>query len=271
MSAMVFAHPGHELTVLGMLQRFHPEMLFVTRADSGESRERENLCRAGLRELKLENRATFLEVSEWDLFRGALTGDVQLFLSIRDRIVNWLRLARPVCVFGDAIEGYNVNHDLVRSALDSAIRCYANEKGWMPENHEIPLACHGHPILAGLPFARFDTGLTPWRYVNLTAAEQRLKRRILNRASAADKYIAVVIEALNAERFEREGYYPAPSIRQLARPVSGLWPSYEEQGRRMVERGKYQKTILFHEHVLPIIRALGLNSAMHASAHRTAA
>ena len=33
--AMVFAHPGHEFLVAGMMQRYRPQLLYLTRSDSG--------------------------------------------------------------------------------------------------------------------------------------------------------------------------------------------------------------------------------------------
>jgi hypothetical protein len=66
---MVFAHPGHELPVAGLIQHYRPHLLFLTRSDSAGDLEREELALHGLRQIGLADQTTFFGICEADIYR----------------------------------------------------------------------------------------------------------------------------------------------------------------------------------------------------------
>ena len=142
---MVFAHPGHELIVAGLMQRHRPHLLFLTRADSGGDQERETIARHGIESLGLLSTATFLDVREPDIFRWIFDCDAAPLLELRGRILAWLHDVKPSVLFGDAFELSNVMHDLGRAVLDSAWREYRRTRPC--DNFELPLASRTEPEL----------------------------------------------------------------------------------------------------------------------------
>jgi hypothetical protein len=247
--AMIFAHPGHELLVAGLMQRHRPHLLFLTRSDSAGDTEREKLAHHGLQQLGLAERTTFLSVRESDLYRWLLGGEVTPFLELRWRLVEWLDAIRPTRLFGDAFELSNVIHDIGRALLDSAWReC---RQRFPCDNFELPLACRTDPQpwnlrLQEFPHGSFDT-------VRLTDAEACLKQ------SLVDWICTQRVEAAMAKNYfslSREVFRAVSPDRDYATPPEGLRLHYDEWGRLQVQRGKYAKAILFAEHFVPLIRQL---------------
>ena len=247
--AMVFAHPGHELLAAGLMQRHHPHLLFLTRADSAGDNEREALAQTGLEKLGLAKQTTFLGLGESDLYRGLLNGDAAPFLEMRQRVLTWLEAMRPALVFGDAFELSNVVHDIGRAVLDSAWREYSQKTPC--DNFELPLVYRSEPELWNLRFQEFPTG--PFETIRLTEAEKRLKQ------SLADWVCTRRVEAEMARAFfnlDTEVFRAVPSDRDYATPPDGLRFHYDDWGRYQVQLGKYSRPILFAEHFVPIVRGL---------------
>ena len=248
-TAMVFAHPGHELAVAGMLQRHRPHLLFLTQADSAGDREREKLALHGLQELGLADRATFLSISEIDIHGWLLDSRLAPFLAMRDQVLQWLEQVRPAALFGDAFELWNVVHDIGRALLDSAWRQYSNNA--VCDNFELPLVCRTEPGLSNLRFQQFPHG--DFDVFHLTKAEAQLKR------SLADWAATRWPEAAETKSFfsiEREVFRRVAPDRDYSISPEGLCLHYDEWGRLKVRQGRRAKPILFAQHFVPIVRQL---------------
>lgn len=248
-SALIFAHPGHELLVAGLMQRLRPHILFLTCADSAGDMEREMLARRGLETLGLTEQTTFLSISEQDMHRWLLNGDVAPFLELRQRVLEWLEALQPSQIFGDAFELSNPTHDIGRAVLDSAWRdC---NDGFPSENFELPLVCRTAPEIWSLRFQEFPSGA--FETLQLTATEVESKQKL------ADWISSRRVEAEMARPFfnlDTEVYRPVPANRDYSLPPEGLRFHYDDWGRIQVQRGKYAQPILFAEHFVPLVRQL---------------
>jgi len=247
--AMVFAHPGHELAVAGLLQRYQPHLLFLTRADSAGDVEREPLALYGLGELGLTERTKFLSISEIDIYRWLLEGELGPFIELRRKLVAWLEDIRPDSLFGDAFELSNVVHDIGRALLDSAWREY--RKRVACENFELPLVCRTEPGLWNLRFQEFPSG--DFEIFHLTEGETRLKKSLADWAGTQRTEAAMVKGFF---LIEREVYRRVPSDRDYTKPPEGLRLHYDEWNDLQVQRGKHAQPILFAKHFVPIVRQL---------------
>jgi hypothetical protein len=231
------------------MRRHRPHVLFLTRADSAGDTEREMLAREGLERLGLAERAAFLSVSEPDLYRCLLEGDVAPLLRLRRRLLQWLDAVRPNRIFGDAFEVTNVIHDLGRALLDSAWREYCDRSAC--ENFELPLVCRTGPELWNLRFQEFPCG--PYETIRLTPAELECKLAL------AEWIGSRRVEAEMARCFfapDREVYRAVPARRDYLVPPEGLQLHYDDWGRHQVQRGKYAQPILFAQHFVPLVRQL---------------
>jgi hypothetical protein len=253
-AGMIFAHPGHELLVVGLMQRYRPHILFLTRADSAGDDEREALAIQGLEKLGLSERATFLHVREHDLYRWLFERDANAIMDLRRQVLDWLERVRPTRIFGDAFEVSNVTHDLGRAVLDSAWRDYC-DRGYCDiascENFELPLMYRSDPELWNLRFQEFPAG--PFMSIELTPDE------LASKQAAADWIGSRRVEADMARQYfklDKEIYRTVPCDRDYTVPPHGLRVHYEDWGRMQVQRGKYAPPILFMDHFAPLVRML---------------
>jgi hypothetical protein len=247
--AMVFAHPGHELIVVGLIQRHQPHVLFLTRADSAGDTEREELAQYAFEVLKLTERSSFLGISEKDIFDWLLGGQVEPFLKIRERVLEWLHVVRPSILFGDAFELSNIVHDVGRAILDSAWREYRQQHPC--DNFELPLASRTEPDPWKLHLQKFPRG--PFETIKLTDGEVRVKQSIADwikerrpEAAAAEGFFSV----------GREVFREVSPDRDYTRPPEGLRLHYDEWGGIQVALGRYKTTLRFAEHFVPLVKQL---------------
>jgi hypothetical protein len=247
--AMVFAHPAHELAVLGLIQRLRPPLLFLTRADSAGEQEREEFAREGLRQLGLAETTTFLGIAEAEVFRWLIEGDVRPVLALRARVLDWLDRTKPDAVFGDAFELTNVVHDLGRAVLDSALREWTRANPC--RNFELPLASRTAPEIWKFHIQEFP-GDTPEVFL-LDAEQQRAKQGIADRMAGKLREAAIGAQVFP---LEREVFREVPPDRDYAVPPPGLRLHYDDWGRLQVARGKYREAILFDRHFAPLVRQL---------------
>lgn len=256
--AMVFSHPGHEFLCAGMLQRFRPQILFLTRADNGRDREREATSRAGLARLGLEEHATFVGLEEAKSYRWAREGLHAPYVALRETVLAWLRRTQPTVVLGDALELTNFHHDVGRVVLDAALARYGLDRE-PPTNVDLPLFCRTDEGLRNLRYQQFPDGghaehrLTPEE----TACKRELATWLVGKIEEASWVTSHVPAA------DREPYRVAPAGRTHLAPPSGLQRHYEQWGRMQVVLGKYDQPLLFEEHFLPIVRAVAGDATEH--------
>lgn len=248
-SGMVFAHPGHELPVAGLIQHYRPHLLFLTRSDSAGDLEREELALQGLRQIGLTDQATFLHVSEADIYRWLFAGEVAPFLEIRRRLVEWLDAVRPNLLFGDAFELSNIVHDVGRVLLDSAWReC---RQRFSCQNFELPLVCRTEPEIWNLRFQEFPEG--PFETYHLDDPQKVLKKSLADWVGKQREEAAM---AANFFTLGREIFRGVPPDRDYTKPPQGLRLHYEDWGRLKVQAGTYQQPLLFADHFVPLVERL---------------
>jgi hypothetical protein len=246
--ALVVAHPAHAIMVAGMVQRYKPNILVL-----GKSTAQESIVRHGLSLLGMQEKATFLEFSDSESYARALTGDFDYHIALGKQISDWLLRISPRVVLGDAFELSNFQHDLGRALLDNALRSYRTKSGDV-QNYEFPICSRSEEGTSKLCFQRFPFG--EHETFCLTAPEITIKRTLGQWASQHDDFIATVCPMI--PDIQKEPYRPVPWDRDYTMPPSGLKKHYDDRGREEVSAGRYAQPILFDDHFVPLVRALGL-------------
>lgn len=289
-AALVVAHPSHELRIHGWLEQTRPYVCILTDGGgrSGEprlSKTSEVLDRTGATQGTIYGRLTDLEV-----YAAILNGDVELFAGLVEELCEAFVAEQIEYVVGDAAEGYNVAHDISRTMIDVAVDLAEYRHGHTIANFDFPVV--GRPAespsddaiiihLDDYAFARkidavraYSPKLAQDVKAALDGTPFQGVRRFSQPQLAGEVDVEVSASLLEAmephpklrARFKDmiEGV-PLDAFRvECLRPVSnepGNWTGgdplfYELYGEKLVAAGRYEKVIRYHEHMLPLARAI---------------
>jgi hypothetical protein len=239
--ALLIAHPGHELRVLGWLRHAKPRVFVLTDGSGhGESR--------------LENTSALLEsagaststslsgrLTDHQLYTAILECDMDLFESLVDSIAAELAEQRIGAIVVDAAEGYNPVHDLCR-LLAGAACSLAALKGVLVKQYEFSVV--GGPD-------SFERNTHVAYELSGDELDQKLStaRSFIPLRDDIDELLARFgAEAFRRERFRRVDDWQLPD-REAP-------PLYEQIGDDRVRDGRYTRVIRYAEHMLPLQRRL---------------
>ncbi|HEV8269073.1 MAG TPA: hypothetical protein VGR00_12600 [Thermoanaerobaculia bacterium] len=236
-TAVVVAHPGHELRVHGLVERVRPLVFVLTDGSGRSGRSRLAYTSRLLSDLGAPVSPVFGRFTDLELYRAMLDGRVDVFLRLAEEIAERLVSEGIEVVVTDDAEGYNPAHDVCRFLADAAASLAASP---------------GHGALSSYAFAVVGP---PAGDVTLTLDDTALRRKL----DAARRYeplageVAAELEkkgvaSFRVERFRKSRGPEAESSREV--------PFYESYGERQVAAGFYERVLRHDEHVLPIRQAL---------------
>lgn len=241
-SALVIAHPGHELRVHGWLERARPLVFVLTDGSGHTGRGRlastaEVLVRAGARP-----GATFGALADRRLYRALLDREVDLFADLAGALTEQLAGAEIEVVVGDAAEGFNPGHDVCRLVLNAAVSRLA-ARGRPLRNFEFPLEAAPDTGASGALRLDLDDGELA-RKLDASRGYPEMRYEV-EKALASHGEAAFRTEVLApvAYGFDLAGRFPHP-------------PYYESYGEGQVAKGIYSEVLRFREHFAPLALAL---------------
>jgi hypothetical protein len=242
-SALVVAHPGHELQVHGWLEKEKPLVLVLTDGSGsvGESRlmsSRRLLAATGARPAPV-----FGACTDRDLYAAILGGDTAFFLDLVERITTALAEQRIDTVVGDSAEGYNSGHDACRLLVDAAVARRARAGAG-------PIDSYDYPVVGGSP----EHVGPPAMQVSLDDAALERKLAAARRYEGLDGEVEAAIDRLGIDGLRTERFFRVTGRASL--PGGDAKPFYETYGERQVAAGRYATVLRFAEHMLPLAKAL---------------
>jgi len=290
-SALVVAHPSHELCIHGWLQTARPYVCVLTNGGgrSGHSRlakTSEVISRVGAVQGAIYGRLTDLQV-----YSAILGNDSDLFVTLVEELAKAFVDEQIDYVVGDADEGYNVAHDMCHVLIDVASALAEQEYGHHVALYEFPLVGpieerqnHG-TVWLQLDEDTFRHKMEAARAYSKQLAEdvqlaldagsfhgiRRLSEPQLNEALDAELKTAVIEElesqpALKTKyRYLTEGV-PLDALRvECLRPIHNGSTTrstfdeprfYELYGEKLVAAGLYENVIRYREHMYPLTQAI---------------
>lgn len=241
-TALVIAHPGHELRVHGWVARNRPVVHVLTDGSGSRGRSRIESTRRLLEAAGARPGLLFGRFTDRDLYRAILANEWTLFADLSEELAEALARDRIAVVAGDAAEGFNPGHDVARLLVNAAVMRRESE-GARVVNLEFPL--HG----------RAPGG------IRLTAPE--IERKL--RAARDYPEMAEEIQAtLDREGIEALGTEPLRPV-DYGLSLEGRFeepPAYESYGEARVRAATYAEVIRFREHLAPLGAALAERVAM---------
>ena len=246
-AALVVAHPGHELTVYGWMERHRPLYCCLTDGSGGSATSRiasttRLLERAGATVGPLYGR-----FPDRDVYALLLDGRLDVFVGLATELAAALSATGVETVAGDAVEGFNPAHDVCRFVVDGAVRMVSRQTGRVIRNYEFvldtPLDDDPEPSRAGTLWLRLDE-----------AAMERKLGAARAYPEMRDEVEAAVMR-LGRDALGVECLRLAATRSRMTRFETDL-PVYELAGEIRVGQGVYREVIRYREHVLPVFAAI---------------
>ncbi|MEA2602787.1 MAG: hypothetical protein QOF89_3779 [Acidobacteriota bacterium] len=243
-TALVVAHPGHELRVHRWLELTRPAVFVLTDGSGNHGISRLDSTTSLLTRVGATPGSIYGRLSDRELYRAILAGDLGLFTALVDELAQGL--ADVDTVAGDAVEGYNPGHDVCRLLLNAALLRLEGE-GRRPASFEFPLVgapddCPAEDLSAAL---------------RLELDEESLSRKL----EAARLYPELAGEVEAALAAHGTGRFRVECLRPVRYGLeigcrSSQPPFYETHGEKRVAQGHYGEVIRFREHLAPLAEGL---------------
>jgi hypothetical protein len=246
-TALVIGHPGHELRVHHWIERTRPLVFVLTDGSGHTGVSRLASTTAVLERAGATPGPIYGRLSDREVYRAILDGNVDLFAGLADELAAALDQAEIGCVAGDAVEGFNPGHDVCRLVINAALLRLA-ERGRHPANFEFALegAPDDCPPEEAADAIRLELGEDALQRKLAAAAGYPEMAYEMERALASHGRASFGVECLRPVRYGLEigGRHPQP-------------PYYESYGEKQVAAGIYREVIRFRDHMAPLAAGLG--------------
>ncbi len=246
-TALIIAHPGHELVVWHWLESVRPRVLVVTDGSGQSGTPRIGSSHKLVTAHGAQAGAIFGEFTDRTVYQQTLSGNADFFEYLANRIAIDLIENQIETVVGDAAEGIIMAHDLLREVRRAAIRIAETRLSWRIKHLEFPL--DRHPAIK--PPSALDEAIE----LQLTPEELGRKLNVARNYVEISAFVEQAIGAFGEEAFQREFLFESMDKDFL--PAPGVSLHYERHGQQLVLDSQYEQAILFSQHVHPIISSLG--------------
>jgi hypothetical protein len=267
-TAIVVAHPGHEVRVHGWLERESPSVFVLTDGAGRTGQPRIEATREYLKRFRLRPGCIFGRFADTEVYRTVLAREFDTFLRLSEELAEAFIAAGVSRVVGDSSEGYNTTHDICRLVTNAAVEMASRARGEA-------IASYDFPVVNRPDHCRADLRE---RSIWLRLDDETFARKL---AAAFEFYPELAAETRDAlqgrgdetvvEYFKLDGdEHAATDLKGLEvfrveclRPVSpsdspfeSRTPFYELLGEKRVAEGFYERVIRYREHLRPLADAL---------------
>ncbi len=242
-TALVIAHPGHELRIHHWLERACPVTFVFTDGSGHTDHSRLASTTAVLERAGASRGSIYGAMSDRQLYRTILAGEHDVFTRLVDELASALQQAGVTYVVGDAVEGVNPGHDMCRLLLNAALFRIEQTTGRRLKNMEYPVEAapdecpaedRADAIFSTLDDEAYTRKMEAIRAYPEMAAEVERVFSIHNPDVFRVECLRPVRYGLDVgHRFEH------PCV-------------YERYGEKQVAAGIYREVLRFGEHVAPL-------------------
>jgi hypothetical protein len=244
LSALLVAHPGHELLLHGWLHAELPRVFIFTDGSGREGSSRLDATTRLLQGASAPIGGVYGRYPDASIYEALLDRELALFVGLAEEIGKALAaedIGRVVC---DAAEGWNPIHDAFRLTVNAAAAMASRDAAAPIQIFEFPL------------FGEPGPGPQPGLAFALEPRARDAKR------AAALAYVELDREVRwSLERYGEGGYtteWLRPGRMSAGEyPISDPPPVYERYGEFLARSGQLARVIRYREHLLPLAEALG--------------
>jgi hypothetical protein len=260
-SALIVAHPGHQVRLHGWMELARPCVFILTDGSGHSGRPRLDATTEYLTSLGIEPGRIYGRHTDRSMYQRILDHDFDFFVGLADELAESLAALRVRFVAGDAAEGYNSIHDICRLVIDASVEML-NRGGGEVVSFDYPVINRPDDC----PEEMLETSV--W----LRLDDQTFSRKL----EAARTYYPELLEEVRTalgsggagpmkeyfdltgtgngagmEAFSVECLRPCAAA-QAACGHRGAKPFYELHGEGQVAAGLYDRVIRYREHIIPI-------------------
>ena len=246
-TALVIAHPGHELRIHHWLERACPVTFVFTDGSGHTDHSRLASTTAVLKRAGARCGAIYGAMSDRELYRAVLAGEHDVFTGLADELASALQREGVTYVVGDAVEGVNPSHDVSRLVLNAALLRIAETGGRPPRNMEYPVEA---PPDECPPEDRAEA-----IFLTLDDAAFARKMEAVSGYPEMAREMERVLAIYNTDVFRIECIRPVRYGLEVGHRFQHPCV-YEKYGEKQVAAGIYREVLRFREHVAPLARHL---------------
>lgn len=250
-SALIVAHPGHELRVHAWLEQARPTSFVLTQGDGAAGMSRLPSTTAVLTRAGAPVGGVYGLLKDREIYAALLDRRHDVFLRLLDVLADALIASHLDCIVSDAEERYNPSHDVCRYLASAAAAIASRTQGHKIEGFDFPLIGALDECAAEL--------CSRARWIQLD--EDALARKL----SAAHNYPELTHEVDAALASNGARAFRTECLRPWTSPPAenGTRPFYEVYGERQVASGLYSDVIRL-EHLLSLRDALWRHAGVEA-------
>ncbi len=282
-TALVVAHPGHEMCVYGWLEEIRP-LIFILTDGSGGAGGQSRLTSTTqlLVDTGTQNGCIFGRYTEQEIYSAILNLDNNFFISLVNELAEALVKEQIERVVGDAAEGYNSTHDIWRFIINAAVEIAQQLSSHQIANYDFPVVGEQGSCPDGLREEAIWVHLNENAFRRKIIAAQKYYPELLAEVQAASKGAGIGPlhtyfkdnDLANSTNYlaikSKDGIYDGLDMFRVEclRPVHSQMrnkdlaggfetpPFYEQHGQEQVVAGRYHQRIGYQSHVIPIAQSL---------------
>lgn len=245
-SALLVAHPGHELLLHGWLHAELPRVFVLTDGSGREGVSRLDATTRLLQGAAVPSGGVYGRHRDTEIYDALLSGDTALFVNLAQELAKAFAGDGVERVVGDAAEGWNPIHDVFRLTVNAAAALAARDLARPVQVYEFAL------------FAAPGPGPDPERAVgvSLSPREREAKREAAFHYVELDREVRWILERYGEDGYTREWLRPSSAAPGEYRPPDDP-PVYERYGEFLARSGQLAQAIRYRDHLLPVAAALG--------------
>jgi hypothetical protein len=246
-SAIVVAHPGHELRVFHWMEHAHPLYCCLTEGSGGVASSRLPSTDVVLDRVGARPGPIYGRYPDKAIYRLLLDGRVDVFVDLVHELAEAFVAAGVETVAGDAVEGFNPSHDVCRFVIDGAVALAARRSGRRLDNRDF--------VLEGRPDACPEASreAATWLQLDDAALDRKIDAALQYPELRPDVHAA--LDRFGRAAFAVECLRPVTTAQALDAFRAEL-PAYERYGEQRVQEGRYTDIIRYRQHVLPVRAAI---------------
>lgn len=269
-TALIVAHPGHEIRLHGWLELNSPLVYILTDGSGRAGKSRLPATSRYLATLRAKPGSIFGRFTDQDIYQALLNRKFELFTTLVDELCDAMVRLPITCVVGDAIEGYNPTHDVCRLIINCAVAGANRSNGHRVANYDYPVINRPDSCPADLQERAIWLSLDEPAFSRKIAAAQTYYPELFAEVEESlheygkgplrtylDRYgLPGVTTAQGLEMFRVECLRPAAEQREPIHASKPVRLFYEVHGEEQVRSGNYHHTIRHREHLLPLAEAM---------------